>query len=295
MALFCRDFLKAITLIQRKEENGSLVPIATGFIVGFLLKGNPDPTKRTYSIFLLTNRHVFSNADQLWVRFDKKEEVQTASYPIQLKNGEQILWLAHQDPKVDLALMAIDPNFLDRNKINWGFINEENIAYPEQFHEIGIDLGDCVFLSGFPMGLSGINQNNAIVRGGIIARIDNEQITSEKSFLIDATVLPGNSGGPVFLKPESNFLNGTTAVNNSYLIGVVSGYRTYKEQLYSLQTNPPSVAAISVENSGLASIVPMNFAKDIYNDFIIAKKGLEKEIVGDEKTVGDNVETMIKS
>lgn len=293
MALFCREFLKSIALIQKKEGLNNFQPVATGFIVGFLLKDDPDPRKKIYSIFLLTNRHVFNGAEELWFRFDKKEEAQTASFPIQLMDNGQILWLAHKDPSVDLAMVAIAPKFLDDNKINWGFIREDDIAYPENFKEIGIDLGDSVFLGGFPMGLSGISQNNAIVRAGIIARIDEEQISSEKSFLIDATVLPGNSGGPVFLKPESNFLNGTKAVNNSYLIGVVSGYRTYKEPLYSHQTNPPTVAAISVENSGLASIVPINFAKDIYKDFIATKKGLEKKIVGEDKIVGDKTEATL--
>ena len=30
----------------------------TGFLYGYLVEGNPDPTKRKYAVFLVTNRHV---------------------------------------------------------------------------------------------------------------------------------------------------------------------------------------------------------------------------------------------
>lgn len=293
MALFNKDYLKSVALIE-KEVGGNFQAIATGFVIGFLLKDDPDPSKRIYNIFLLTNRHVFQDADVLYARFDQKTSGTTKRFPILLQDKGQILWLAHKDSQVDIALLAINPNTLDENDIDWGFIRGEDIAYPEKFEEIGIALGDGIFLAGFPMGLSGLHKNYAIVRSGVLARLDEEIINSEKAILADATVFPGNSGGPVFIKPEQTFLNGSKPINQAYLIGVVSGYRQYQEPLYSHQSNPPSVAAIAIENSGLASIVPMNFARDIYNEFLLAKKGLEKKITGDEKTVGSNINVSIK-
>lgn len=294
MALFNRQHLKAVTLIERQITKNKFQPLATGFLVGFLVQGDPDPTKRTYRIFLLTNRHVFDGFDKLWVRFDKKDGKGTTRFPIQLKVDSEIKWLAHKNINVDVAMMTINPQFLNDNGVDWLFINEEIIAYPEKFSEIGIELGDEVFLIGFPLGLSGKVQNYALVRGGTIARIDEEIIKSAKSFLIDGSVFPGNSGGPVLLKPESLYLGNTKAVNSIYLIGVVSGYKLYKEPLYSHQSNPPSVSAIAIENSGLAVIVPMNFAKEIYNDFIKKQKKLEKEIKGKDKTILKNTEVSQK-
>lgn len=294
MALFNKQNLSAVVLIERQQSEKNFQPIATGFLVGFAMNNEQDLEKRLYRIFLLTNRHVFNNQDLLWVRFDKKNAKGTTRFPVQLKVEGEIKWLAHEDENVDLAMLTISPEFLNRNAAEWSFINEELFAYPEKFEEIGIELGDGVFLVGFPMGISGSEKNYAIVRSGTIARIDQEIIGTIKSFLIDATVFPGNSGGPVFLKPEILSLQNTKVVNSVYLVGVVSGYKLYQEPLYSHQANPPIVGAISVENSGLATVVPMNFAKDIYNDFINTNKTLEKEIKGEDKIIDEKIEVVQK-
>lgn len=292
MALFNREYLKSVVLIETANA-GNFQALATGFVVGFLLKDDQEPSKKIYSIFLLTNRHVFQDEESLWVRFDQKNLSETKRFQIQLKDRQGVKWLAHKDNQVDMAMLPINPNVLDTNDIDWGFIEEDSIAYPEKYSDIGIELGDGIFLVGFPMGMSGLHKNYAIVRGGFIARLDEEIIYSEKALLVDAAVFPGNSGGPVFIRPEQVFLNGSKPVGKAYLLGVVSGYKYYKEPLYSHQTNPPSVAAMSIENSGLASIVPMNFAKDIYIDFLVDKDKLEKEVAGTEKTIGDKVSSSI--
>lgn len=287
MALFNKQNLKSVVLIERELPDKKFQSMATGFLVGFAVDKNLDSTKREYKIFLLTNRHVFNDQDQLWFRFDSKN-IKTIRFPVQLKSGSEIKWLAHKDEKVDLAMLPISPKFLNDNNINWSFINEEIFAYPDNFEKIGIELGDSIFIAGFPMGISGSVQNYSIVRGGIISRIDQEIIKSTKSFFIDAMIFPGNSGGPVFLKPESNFLLNTKAVGSIYLLGVVSGYKPYFEPLFSHQSNPPIVAGISSDNSGLATVVPMNYAKDIYEDFINSNKKLEKEIKGEGRIVTEN-------
>lgn len=292
MALFNKQNLKSVVLIENQLSGNKFQPIATGFLIGFAMNNEPNLSKRLYSIFLLTNRHVFNGQDQLWVRFDKKDTQNTARFPTQLKVGKEIKWLAHRDEKVDLAMLTISPDFLNNNSIDWSFINEEVFAYPKKFNEIGIELGDGVFIAGFPLGISGNERNYAIVRSGTIARVDQEIIESFKSFLIDVTVFPGNSGGPVFLKPELVSLENTKAVNSVFLIGVVSGYKLYQEALYSHQSNPPIVSGISVENSGLAVVVPMNFAKDIYDDFISNNKTLEKEVKGEDKIIEEKIEVV---
>lgn len=282
MALFNTQHLKSVVLFERPLENNSFQPLATGFIIGIAQNTEPDLSKRIYNIFLLTNRHVFEGNDFISVRFDTNNG-NVQRFPIVLKENNNIKWLAHSDPRVDLAMISIDTNILTKNNINWGFINEEIFAYPENFANIGIELGDGVFIAGFPMGISGNLQNYAIVRSGSIARLDKELLDNDKCFLIDSMIFPGNSGGPVFIKPELASLDNTKAVNQVYLIGVVSGYRPYFENLYSHQSNPPQIAGISVNNSGLATVVSMNFVKEIYESFINNSKALEVGIKGGDK------------
>ncbi len=295
MALFNKNNLKAVVLIERQNEDKNFQSVATGLLIGFLTENNADPALRRYRIFLLTNRHVFSNQTQLWLRFDKKDNGNTQRFPVLLKDENGIKWLAHENERVDLAMVTISPDFLNSNGIDWIFINEEFFAYPDNLSEIGIELGDSVFLAGFPLGISGTVRNFAIVRSGCIARFDQEIVESAGCFLIDATVFPGNSGGPVFSRPEPVSLVNTKAVDSIYLLGIVSGYKIYQEVLYSHQSNPPIVAGATIENSGLATVVPMNFAKDIYENFKNSQAKLEKDIIADDRVIDSKVEVAIRS
>ena len=65
-------------------------------------------------------------------------------------------------------------------------------------------------------------------------------------------VFPGNSGGPVFLRPETTALQGTNPHMASKLIGVVHAYLPYFDAAISQQTGRPRV--IFEENSGLARV-----------------------------------------
>jgi len=283
MALLHKKFPNGVVSIEVKKGN-KFDPIATGFLAGFIWKTSKDPSKRRYRIFLLTNRHVFEGKDRVWLRFNKKSSPGTARFEYKLKVGEEEKWLAHRNPKIDLAMLTISPTFLDENDIDWMHFNEEIMAFQRNFEKIGISLGDSLFILGFPMGLSGFKKNYVIVRSGLIARVDKEIIREKRAFLIDTLIFPGNSGGPVILKPERVALEKTSPVSSTYLIGVVSGYIPYREALYSHQTRPHEIGAVSIENSGLAYVVPMDYARQIYREFLRKKKRLEKLQEGQEKS-----------
>lgn len=125
------------------------------------------------------------------------------------------------------------------------------------------------------MGLVGGERNFVIVRSGVIARIRDALAGQSKEFLIDTAIFPGNSGGPVVTKPEVLSISGTKAVDKSYLIGMVSGYVPYQNVAISTQTQRPRV--IFEENSGLASVVPIDFVVEIIK---LALASTEDESLG---------------
>ena len=88
------------------------------------------------------------------------------------------------------------------------------------------------------------------MRHGIVARIQDWLRGDERTFLIDASVFPGNSGGPVVLKPETVAVHETRAITHSLLIGMVRAYIPSQEVAVSERTGRPKV--IFEENSGLA-------------------------------------------
>ncbi len=122
-------------------------------------------------------------------------------------------------------------------------------------NNIGISVGDEVFVLGFPLGIRGTTQNFAITRKGIIARLDDE-LLNDHYFLIDASAYPGNSGGPVVNVSESQSLQGTKAVNQTRLIGVVSAGIPYQDIAISQQTRRARI--VFEEQTGLVKVVPVD-------------------------------------
>ena len=279
MALTHPIYLKSLVAIGEKDKKNQFTCKATGFLVGFIARNSKYPEKRTYWIFLVTNRHVFERRDQVFLRFNKKNGgVQIFNQPLFFEKSKEPRWLAHRDKKVDLALLYINPKILEEKDVDYFFFNQEMFAYYKDFKKIGIEIGDFVYILGFPLGISGKSQNYPCVKWGIISRLDKEIIRKTKSFWIDSSIFPGNSGGPVVLRPEIHSLGETKSVSRVFLLGVVSGYIPYEEKLYSFQYDIPQIVSLERENSGLSFIVPMDFVWQIFRKWREEKKKIEKAL-----------------
>ena len=202
---------------------------------------------KTYEIFLVTNRHVFEGLDSAFVRFNPEADAPARDYELKLLEGGKVKWHAHPDPDVDVAVIPINARFLRQQDIQFNYFrSDEHLA----------DRATALKL-GFPMGLVGKERSCGIVRSGCIARIRDALAASSKELLIDAPIFPGNSGGPVVTKPEEVAIQGTKAVGSAYLIGMVTSYVPYRDVAVSAQTG--AVRIVFEENSGLASVLPMDY------------------------------------
>ncbi len=94
-------------------------------------------------------------------------------------------------------------------------LGDDNSVDVAKAKELGVSEGDGVFVLGFPLQLVGGERNFVIVRQGIIARIGDMLEGYSKTFLVDTFIFPGNSGGPVFLRPEVVAITGTKSQGNS--------------------------------------------------------------------------------
>ncbi len=135
------------------------------------------------------------------------------------------------------------------------------MADRDKASELGFSEGDGIYILGFPMNLVGEGRNYVIAREGSIARIRDALAGTTNEFLVDALVFPGNSGGPVILRPELTSIKGTASQKRSYLIGMVQNHIPYQDVAISRQTK--RVRIIFEENSGLASVIPMDFVKEL--------------------------------
>jgi hypothetical protein len=260
LALIPPFFLDCVVAI------GVLVPttgvnwIASGFLYGHLAERHPEKGNR-YSIYLVTSRHVTEGKETIQLRFNPEGDVPSREFNVVLREKGRLIWYAPYDVSVDVVVIPVNVRALEAAQIKFAYFHSDaHVADREIIRELEMTEGDGVFTLGFPLGLVGGARNFVIARQGIIARIRDVLSGSGHEFLIDSSIFPGNSGGPVVLRTDISSIQGTKPQRRSYLIGVVKGYVPYRDVIYSEHPKRPRVAF--EENSGLASIVLMDYVKE---------------------------------
>jgi hypothetical protein len=231
----------------------------TGFFYGSPIKPEEEP--RRYHVFLVTAKHVveshITNQTDIRVRVNSKD----ANQPVQDFQLSRLVgaghWFFHPDPDIDVAVTRINWDMLQAHAIEPSFFHDQLAANRATLKDREVAAGDGIFVFGFPMGLTGEQRNYVIVRQGCIARISEMLDGATSTFLIDAPVYPGNSGGPVILKPEMTSIEGTKNQLSATLLGLVTAYLPYQDIAVSPQTK--QVRVIFQENSGLARVLPTDF------------------------------------
>jgi hypothetical protein len=258
-------FLDALVAFEQgPDEDGEFNAVASGVLVGFDLGTQDENGQALYRVGLATARHVFEGVSGLHVKFNRGDTA--ARYPIQLLDSKrEPLWRTHED--FDVAVIPINVEMLKKEGAEFAFVEaDKTMADKATMDELGVFAGDDVYVLGFPMGFAGTEKKYAVVRAGSIARLDDEIIREEHGFWIDATVYPGNSGGPVVLRPSLFGIEGTKTISSAYLIGIVSAYIPYTDIAISVQTNRPRIQF--EENSGLARVVPMDAVQHAFASFM---------------------------
>jgi hypothetical protein len=211
---------------------------------------------------LVTAKHVVESriTNALDIRFrvdsnDVNQPVQEFRLPNQTGASQ---WFFHPNPDIDVAVIFINWDALKAHKVEpTFFMDDQTVASRATLKDREVAAGDGIFVLGFPMGLTGEERNYVIVRQGCIARISEMLDGATSNFLIDASVYPGNSGGPVILKIEMTAIEGTKSQTTATLLGLVTSYIPYEDIAVSQQTD--LVRIIFQENSGLAEVLPIDF------------------------------------
>ncbi len=257
-------------------ENGAVKiqwePIASGFLYG-APTGEKDDKGKFYRVFLVTNRHVVQGQPELMLRFNPKESKPAREYGLHLSDGNgKATWFAPTDQQIDVAVVGVNMDVLRNDGIKAEFITgDDNSADVAKAKDLGVSEGDGVFVLGFPLQLVGGERTFVIARQGIIARIGDLLEGFSKTYLVDTFIFPGNSGGPVILRPEAIAITGTKTQSNALLIGLVTSFQTYQDIAVSQQTGRPRI--MFEENAGLANVVPVDQIKAAIVEAIKAEKG----------------------
>jgi hypothetical protein len=257
MALLPAAFLDAVTAIGVGDDPKRRRWIGTGFLYGRFEKKIDEQTK-TYNVFLITNKHVVESLPKIYLKFNSAADTSSKDYAVPLiaRNGK-LIWIGHPSKDIDVAVLPIDANHLKAELRKYAFFQSDiHVFTRDQLKTEGVSEGDGVFVLGFPMGMVDAERQYVICRGGAIARIRDLLDGKTTDFLVDATVFPGNSGGPVVIRPELASIKGTNSVKRASLVGIVKSYVPYRDVATSEQTR--SARIVFEENSGLTAVEPVD-------------------------------------
>ena len=256
MSMIPSIFFDATVALGRKEQNGKTRWFASGFFVGRKENGN------NYSVYLITNKHVVNNQKVLEMQFNSKTGIK--QYSCNLYTEQQSKCFS-EHPTDDVVAISVNINGALAVGAEVSFFELDHHALTmQQMKATGISEGTLVYTLGFPVSLQGNDQcvvngiyKSPIVRLGCIAKIeDNYHAKGKTEYIIDSTVFPGNSGGPVINRPEIVAITNTPMNTSSNLIGIISRYIAYRETLISTQTG--NLRSIAEENSGLSIVIPVD-------------------------------------
>ena len=149
------EFFKNYMEKQRGDDHPhKAMSLGSGFII--------DPAG-----YVVTNNHVIQDADEITVKLHDNTVLKAT--------------VVGRDPKVDLAVLKIDPGKRILVAVPFGNSDEARV-------------GDWVLAIGNPFGLGG-----TVTAGIISARSRDIQASQYDDFLqTDASINKGNSGGPMF-------------------------------------------------------------------------------------------------
>ncbi len=202
--------------VQIEQPNGAGVrTVGSGFLVDA-----PAPDGRPRTV-LVTAAHVldrmpadearigwrFAGADGTW---------RYAPAPLPLRSGGQPLWTRH--PRYDVAVMeVVAPESFARAAVPLAWLADERSIV-----DWGIGPGDEMMTVGYPLGQSSNRAGFPILRTGRVASYPLSPINEFPTFLMDITVLAGNSGGPVFMAGYGRRRPGTEHPQGAFVLGVLT-------------------------------------------------------------------------
>lgn len=187
---------------------------------GFLIQATrPDGSPR---VVLVTAAHVLERMTDVEARIGWRVSLPDGSWrfdpePLRIRDrNNDPLW--YRLPDRDVAVMeVVAPDAFARAAIPLGWLADDN-----SFDAWQVGPGDELLSLGFPRGLSANRAGFPILRVGRVASWPLSPVEAFPSFLLDFTVFPGNSGGPVFWTPTARRRPGAVEPEHPFIAGLLT-------------------------------------------------------------------------
>ncbi|MDB5447237.1 MAG: hypothetical protein JWQ97_2554 [Phenylobacterium sp.] len=250
------ELMHATVQLEQPLGNGTRT-VGTGFLISELA---PDGSPRTV---LVTANHVFQQMPGQLARIGYRIENPDGSWsyspqPLRIRDaGGHQLWTHHPARDVAAITITAPPEFAK------AAIPETYLASDDTFTKYQVEAGDEMMALGFPRGLAANQAGFPILRSGRIASYPVAPAKIFPTFLLDFSVFPGNSGGPVFMHNEARrapddaaqapqdvefiagLLTQQVELNNERLeIGIVT-HAKYIRETMALMDNPAAPVTVA--------------------------------------------------
>ncbi len=239
------ELIHATVQLEQPLGDGTRT-VGTGFLIQ---SAGPDGTPLTV---LVTANHVFTRMPGAEARIGYRIENVDGSWtytpqPLKIRDGAgQELWTHH--PSRDIAAISITaPEAFARAAIPMSWLADD-----QTFDALKVSTGDEMMALGFPRGLSANPAGFPILRSGRVASYPISPAKIFPTFLLDFSVFPGNSGGPVFMATSSRRRLGASDIAP---VQFIAGLLTQQVELNKerLETGIVTQAKYSRETIGLVS------------------------------------------
>ncbi len=246
-------------LIPDKEH-----PLGTGFLVWI-----PKKDKEGGYLVIVTARHIFEpswagcatpDPKSIFIRIEKKIDgassaVGPVAYvPLQLEIGGRKQYFTSSNDQVDSAVVPI--NLYDTfPQKDYGWVPLVFSTFANHAEIKLLKVGDSVAAAGLVPGLQGHQKNYSFFKFGHISSMFEEPFSTgcggapkeERVWFIDANLLHGNSGAPIFYYPQFGYT--ANSPSRAMLIGT--------------QSSAIPVQQTAGMPAGLAAITPIEFVATI--------------------------------
>lgn len=248
------ELIHATVQLEQPLADGTRT-VGTGFLIA---APRPDGSPRTV---LVTAAHVFDrmpsedarigyrapNADGSWSYTPQTLTIRTP-------DGEK-LWTKH--PTRDVAVISITaPEAFAKAAIPLSWLAQDDTFAKEK-----VSAGDEMMALGFPRGLAANQAGFPILRSGKVASWPLAPANIYPTFLLDFSVFPGNSGGPVFMSSpggagQRQFIAGLLTqqveLNKERLeIGIVTHAKYIRETIALLDAEAPAPDTLIARDEGV--------------------------------------------
>lgn len=185
------ELIRATVQLEQPTADGKRT-VGTGFLVSAPM---PDGTPR---VVLVTANHVLQNMPGEQVRIGYRFQDGQGAWrykptPTAIRRDGAELWT--HNPERDVAAIVVEaPAEFAKAAIPLAWL-----ADGDAFARYKIGPGDEMMALGYPWGMSANGAGFPILRAGKVASYPVAPSKEFPTFMLDFTVFPGNSGGPVFL------------------------------------------------------------------------------------------------